>query len=97
MTWSSEGTMKTTKRWPPFVIAVSCGVAIMLQGLGLALPLPIPGTNWIFIIPVILYAIGLLEDDGLLTMICHALTAVQLALAVWAWDAVCAAVAGVFR
>ncbi|HKQ49809.1 MAG TPA: exopolysaccharide biosynthesis protein [Phycisphaerae bacterium] len=65
-----------------------CGVAITIQGFGLALPLPIPGSNWIFILPVIVYAIGLLEDDGLLVLICHGITAAEIVLGMWAWDVV---------
>jgi hypothetical protein len=63
-----------------------CGFGILLQGLALALPLPIPGSNWIFIFPVILYAIGLLENDGLLILTCHLLTLVQGVLAVLFWE-----------
>lgn len=62
-----------------------CGFCILLQAVGLALPLPIPGTNWPFIIVIVLYAIGLLERDGLLVMICHALTAVEIVLAFRFW------------
>jgi hypothetical protein len=65
-----------------------CGVAITLQGLGLALPLPIPGSNWIFIIPIIAYGIGLLESDGLLIMVCHTITLVQVMLGCWLWEVI---------
>lgn len=67
---------------------VACGAAIFAQGIGLALPLPIPGSNWVFIFPVLVYAIGLLEDDGLLIMAAHALTVVEVALVASAWNAV---------
>ncbi len=70
---------------------VICGLAIMTHGLALALPLPIPGSNWIFIAPILLYAIGVLEGDGLLIMLCHALTAAEIVACVWMWDAVAAA------
>lgn len=70
----------------PFWIA--CGVALFAQGIGLALPLPIPGSNWVFIFPILVYAIGLLEDDGLLIMAAHALTVVQVALIASAWNVV---------
>jgi hypothetical protein len=66
----------------------ACGVGILLQGLGLALPLPIPGSNWIFIVPVILYGIGLLEADGVLLMVCHCITLGQLAMGVWLWETI---------
>ncbi len=65
-----------------------CGLAIVLQGLGLSLPLPIPGSNSFFIIPAVLYSIALLEDDGLLVMFCHALVSVQILLIVWAWETI---------
>lgn len=59
-----------------------CGVCIIILGAGLALPIPIPGSNAIFVIPIILYAIGLLEADGLLIMFCHTIVVVQLCVAV---------------
>lgn len=59
-----------------------CGVCVLLHALALALPLPIPGTNAIFAIPILVYAIGLLESDGLLIMLCHAVTAIYIALAI---------------
>ena len=62
---------------------VLCGVGLILQGLGLALPLPIPGSHWLFIFPIMLYGIALLEADGLLIMLCHAITVLQIALAFW--------------
>lgn len=62
-----------------------CGFCILLQACGLALPLPIPGSNWPFIIVIVLYAIGLLERDGLLVMICHALSAAEIVLAIRFW------------
>lgn len=79
---------------PRFIFAVrgplwvACGIALFAQGIGLALPLPIPGSNWVFIFPILVYAIGLLEDDGLLIMAAHALTVVQVALIASAWNAV---------
>lgn len=59
-----------------------CGLCIIVQAAGLALPLPIPFSNWPFIIVIVLYAIGILERDGLLVMICHTLTIVEIVLAV---------------
>jgi hypothetical protein len=65
-----------------------CGLALILQGIGLALPIPIPASNWLFIVPIVLYAIGLLEGDGLLILACHVLTALMLAGAIVAGDLV---------
>lgn len=69
----------------PFWIV--CGVAVTLQGIGLALPLPIPFSNALFAIPLVLYGIGLLESDGLLIMLAHAITTVQCVLGVLFSDA----------
>lgn len=72
------------------------GAGVVVQGIGLALPLPIPGTNWIFIVPILLYAIGLLEGDGLLLLAAHAVTAVELLLGILFWRPIYGAVAKVF-
>jgi hypothetical protein len=62
----------------------ACGVGLIFMGLGLAQP--IPGTNYFFIIPSLLYAIGMLEDDGALILTAHAIT-FGFALAIWlSWD-----------
>ncbi|MGE0480978.1 MAG: exopolysaccharide biosynthesis protein [Phycisphaerae bacterium] len=74
----------------PFWIA--CGVGVLVQALLLALPLPIPGSNWPFILVLVLYAIGLLELDGLLLTICHGLTAAYIVLTIVFFDALVAAV-----
>jgi len=69
-----------------------CGLAVMAQGLGLALPLPIPGSNWLFILPVLIYAIGLLEDDGLLIMVGHCIMAIEVVFVIRAWSAIAEAI-----
>lgn len=71
---------------PPLYTAV--GLAILFHGLGLALPLPIPGSNWIFIFPILIYALGLLEDDGLVILVGHVITVVQIVLAVLFWSVI---------
>jgi len=71
------------------------GVGLFVQGIGLALPLPIPGSNLVFIAPIVVYAIGLLEDDGLLVFLGHVATVVQVVLMVLLWDAVAAALGAV--
>lgn len=73
------------------------GLGLVVQGLGLALPLPIPGSNMIFLAPILVYAIGLLEEDGLLVMVGHVTTLVDLVLGFAAWQAVVAAVASALR
>jgi hypothetical protein len=65
-----------------------CGLCIIVQAVGLALPLPIPFSNWPFIFVIVLYAIGILERDGLLVMVCHAMTAVELVLAFQFWHVI---------
>ena len=47
------------------------GLGIVLLALGLALPLPIPGSNMIFLIPLFVYSVGLLERDGVWILIGH--------------------------
>ena len=61
-----------------------CGAALVVQGLSLTLP--VPGADWLFVVPIVLYGIGLLEDDGLLILMCHALTLVQIVTAVLLWE-----------
>jgi hypothetical protein len=78
----------------PFWIA--CGAAIMIQGLGLALPMPLPGSNWIFVFPVMVYGIGLLEDDGVLIMAGHAITIIELVLIIRAWNAITASILSIW-
>lgn len=68
---------------PPLFVVI--GLAVTLQALGLALPLPIPGSNWIFIAPLLVYAVGLLEEDGLLILFGHLLTVIQIALCIIFW------------
>lgn len=47
------------------------GLGITFLGLGLALPLPIPGSNLIFLVPLFIYGIGLLERDGAWILLGH--------------------------
>jgi hypothetical protein len=47
------------------------GLGVTFLGLGLALPLPIPGSNLIFLVPLFIYGIGLLERDGLWIWLGH--------------------------
>ena len=64
----------TRRRWglalrgPLWTLA---GLGVALLGFGLALPLPIPGSNLIFMVPIFIYAIGLLEQDGLFIVLGH--------------------------
>jgi len=72
----------TRRRWEPLITPRLVGLSITFLALGLALPLPIPGSNMIFIVPILIYAIGLLERDGIWIVIGHVCTLVDLALLV---------------
>jgi hypothetical protein len=50
--------------------------------------LSIPGADWLFVVPIVLYGIGLLESDGLLMMVCHAVTLVQVVLGAALWKTI---------
>jgi hypothetical protein len=74
---------RSTRRRAESLIAPRLiGLAIVLLGLGLALPLPIPGSNLVFLVPIFLFAIGLLERDGAWVAVAYACTLVDLALLV---------------
>jgi hypothetical protein len=75
-------TKTTRKRWEPMLRPRLAGLGIVLLALALALPLPIPGSNLIFLVPIFIYAIGLLEHDGVWVAIAHLATLVDMALLV---------------
>jgi hypothetical protein len=77
--WLSKSTRRRFER---LVVPRLVGFGIVLLGLGLALPLPIPGSNLIFLIPLFVYAVGLLERDGVWILIGHLATAIDMALLV---------------
>ncbi|MBP7934431.1 MAG: exopolysaccharide biosynthesis protein [Phycisphaerae bacterium] len=64
------------------------GIGLILQGIGLAFPIPIPASNWAFIVPILIYGIGLLEDDGALILAGHIITAGMIALGAVFWELV---------
>ncbi|MCW5806062.1 MAG: exopolysaccharide biosynthesis protein [Deltaproteobacteria bacterium] len=72
----------TRRRWECLLQARLVGLGVTLLALGLALPLPIPGSNIIFIIPLLIYAIGILERDGVWIAVGHASVLAHAALAV---------------
>lgn len=73
--------VKMTKRRREMLIAPKLiGFGITMLALGLALPLPIPGSNLIFLVPIFIYAVGLLERDGLWIAIGHACLLVDITL-----------------
>ncbi|HEY5950103.1 MAG TPA: exopolysaccharide biosynthesis protein [Kofleriaceae bacterium] len=72
----------TTRRWEMLITPRAIGFAVTLLGLGLALPLPIPGSNMIFLVPILVYSIALLERDGLWSAIGHVGTLIDMTLLV---------------
>ena len=73
--------VKMTKRRHETMVAPKLvGFGITLLALGLALPLPIPGSNLVFLIPIFIYAVGLLERDGVWIAFGHICLIVDIAL-----------------
>jgi hypothetical protein len=72
----------TRRRYEAIISPRVTGLGVTLLGLALALPLPIPGSNLIFIVPIMIYAIALLERDGMWSAIGHLGTLVDMALLV---------------
>ena len=73
--------VKMTKRRNEMLVAPKLiGFGITLLALGLALPLPIPGSNLVFLVPIFIYAIGLLERDGRWVAIGHVCLVIDIAL-----------------
>jgi hypothetical protein len=72
----------TRRRWEGLISTRAIGFGILILALGLALPLPIPGSNMIFLVPIFVYAIGLLERDGAWVALAHAWLVVNVGLLV---------------
>jgi hypothetical protein len=73
--------VKMTRRRHEMMVAPKLvGFAIVLLALGLALPLPIPGSNLVFLIPIFIYAVGLLERDGVWVALGHICLIVDITL-----------------
>lgn len=70
----------TRRRWEPMIRPRLIGLGVVILALGLALPLPIPGSNLIFLIPLFIYAVGVLERDGVFIVIGHVCVIVNVAL-----------------
>jgi hypothetical protein len=73
-------TRSTRRRWETIIMPRAIGFGVVLLALGLALPLPIPGSNLVFLVPLLIYAIGLLERDGAWIAVAHAWLVVNLVL-----------------
>ena len=70
------------RRWETVIRPRLIGLGIVLLAIGLALPLPIPGSNLIFLVPLFIYSLGVLERDGVWIAVGHACTLVDMALLV---------------
>lgn len=70
------------RRWELAIQPRLIGLGIVLLALGLALPLPIPGSNLVFLIPLFIYSVGVLERDGAWVLVGHLCTLVDMALLV---------------
>lgn len=68
------------RRWEPVIRPRLIGVGVVLLAIGLAMPLPIPGSNLVFLVPLFVYAVGVLERDGAWILVGHACTLIDLAL-----------------
>ncbi|MFN0246279.1 MAG: exopolysaccharide biosynthesis protein [Kofleriaceae bacterium] len=95
MRWIARSTKR---RWEWSISTRLVGFGITVLALGLALPLPIPGSNMIFLIPIFIYAIGVLERDGVWVVVGHVAFLIDIALMlvfgnavlhvlskIWAW------------
>jgi hypothetical protein len=72
----------TRRRWELAIMRRVVGIGVVVLALGLALPLPFPGSNLVFLIPLFVYAVGLLERDGLWIVLGHVGAVVDVALLV---------------
>lgn len=70
----------TRRRYELLIRPRLVGLGIFILALGLALPLPIPGSNLIFLIPIFIYAVGVLERDGVWIVVGHIATLIDIAL-----------------
>lgn len=72
----------TRRRWELMIQPRLIGFGIVVLALGLALPLPIPGSNLVFLIPLFVYSVGLLERDGLWIVLGHIAALIDVTLLV---------------
>ena len=71
-------TRLTRRRWELWIQPRLIGLGVVLLALGLALPLPIPGSNLMFLVPLFIYAIGILERYGLWIVLGHLGTVIDM-------------------
>jgi len=70
------------RRWELVIQPRLIGLGIVVLALGLALPLPIPFSNLVFLIPLFMYSLGVLERDGAWIVLGHLATLIDLTLLV---------------
>jgi hypothetical protein len=78
----------TRRRWELLIRPRIIGLGIFILSLGLALPLPIPGSNWVFLLPLFIYAVGLLERDGVWILVGHVAMLIDVVLVYFFLDVV---------
>ncbi len=62
--------------WEPFKYAH--GFTVFIFALVLSLPLPIPFTNFLAALPIVLFGIGMIEDDGLLILSAYLVSLISI-------------------
>jgi hypothetical protein len=85
------------RRWEPIIRPRQIGLGVVLLALGLSLPIPIPGSNLMFLIPLFVYSVGILERDGVWIAVGHACTLIALAVIIVFGATVVAVLEGVWR
>ncbi|MBA3464420.1 MAG: exopolysaccharide biosynthesis protein [Deltaproteobacteria bacterium] len=72
----------TRRRFEFLIMPRLVGLGIVLLALALALPIPIPGSNLVFLLPLFVYSVGVLERDGLWIVAGHVLVLIDAVLLV---------------
>jgi hypothetical protein len=85
------------RRWELAIQPRLIGLCVVLLALGLALPLPIPGSNLIFLVPLFIYSVGILERDGVCIAIGHACTVIDMTVLVVLGATVVRVLEGIWR
>jgi hypothetical protein len=73
------------------------GISVFFAAFLLSLPLPIPFANLIPTVALILFAVGLLQRDGLAVLLGHAVTVGSYAYLYFIWEAAAAAIRGLLH
>ncbi len=65
---------------------ILCGLSIVLSAAFLSLPLPIPFSNFVPALAIFLICVGLIEEDVMLVLMGHGITAVVCVIAVFSFE-----------